>query len=130
MADLASDGTVPCGNCGVDRRPTFERDADDPNAIEIECADQYYGTHYSRGHWPTIRAMGDWLMLWFGEEAEVRYGGDTSAGWDELQPYPPQRQANDEHWRTRGHSPYRETCGCDHCSTLNPPVSPREQAQQ
>ena len=108
--------------------PSFERDADDPNAIEIQCLDRYYGPVYSRGFWPVIREMGDWLMLRFGEAGEVRYGGDHLGGWDELRPYPEQRAENDLHWSRRGHSPYREACNCDHCAALPTPDSGSSEA--
>lgn len=99
--------------------PSFERDDEEPNAVEIQSLDRYYGPAYSRGFWPQIRAMGDWLVLRFGEAAGVRYGGDYSRGWNELPDYLPQRAENEEHWNTLGHAPYRDACNCDHCMSLS-----------
>lgn len=101
--------------------PTIDRDkyADDPAVLAVAMLDRYYGPGYERGGWPYLREMGDWLMLRFGETAEVRYGSDAGyTDFASLQPWPTVRSENDEHYAKLGHLPYRPTCPCDHCETL------------
>lgn len=45
--------------------------------IEAHLMTRYYHEDYARGHWPTIRAVAEWLEFKF-PGCEVWYGGDSS----------------------------------------------------
>lgn len=121
VSDLASAFAAEFGPPDEYGYPCIEREPfkdDGGRIVRIDTLDRFYGPGYSRGDWPRIRAMGDWLMVRFGEAGEVRYGADCQTGWDELAPYPLMRRECEEHWNTHGHSPYRDACNCGHCATL------------
>lgn len=99
--------------------PSIDRDRYEDGVLTLSLMDRYYGPGYERGDWPGIKQCGDWLMLYFGETAEVRYGSDAGeTDFDWLQSWPEVRQENDEHYAKLGHLPYRPSCKCEHCETL------------
>jgi hypothetical protein len=77
--------------------------------IEVATCRRYYSPGYERGHWPDIKAMGDWLALNLGERAELRYGSDYSYEWEYLSsPWADARTENDLWWEQFENRPYRE----------------------
>lgn len=108
----------PIDSHGNPPYPWIGRDCT-PLVLSVRMLDRYYGPHYERGDWDYLRSMGDWLMLRFGESAEVRYGSDSGpTDFPSLQPWPDARRENDEHYAKLGHLPYRPGCSCAHCETL------------
>jgi len=96
------------------------RSFDDERVVECRDGTRFYAPEYARGPWDELRATGDWLMLRFGETAEVRYGGDCDWSWDSALSWPDARKRGDEHWASSGHRTYHWSldCQCDHCATL------------
>ena len=90
------------------RYPDLAWDDYDPvPTLEVRTLMRYYGPGYERGHWPDIKAMGDWLANTLGDSAEVRYGGDSADEWDELTPWPEARAECEAHWQAHANEPYR-----------------------
>lgn len=79
--------------------------------LSIQALDRYYGPGYERGHWPTIRDMGDWLTVQLGESGEVRYGADTNDEWECLWRWVDCRTEISDHWTMYGNEPYMRARG-------------------
>lgn len=93
-----------------DRYPDLERDewAAGGQVVALRTLQRFYGAGYERGHWPTIREMGDFLAVVFGETGEVRYGGDCGdTDWEALQPWADARAECEPLWEEFGNEPYR-----------------------
>ena len=79
---------------------------DDVPTIEVATLDRLYSPHYARGPWPRIKAMGDWLTVALGEQAEVRYGGDDNDEWDALRRWVDLRDEYQAFWDKHENEPY------------------------
>lgn len=91
--------------------PWLEWDRTEPEpTIDVFTLQRYYSPTYSRGHWPTIRAMGDWMVANL-PDAEVRYGSDSADEWDYLTPWAERRAECEEHWNRVQNQPYDEFMG-------------------
>lgn len=111
----------PADGIGDPRSPHLDRDLVErgSNVLEVWMIDRFYSPHYARGDWVYLRKMGDWLAIWFGETAEVRYGSDSGdTDFESLTPWSVARAENEEHWATVGHLSYHRACNCDHCVSL------------
>ena len=94
---------------GEHRYPDIVWDPYDPvPTIEVDNFHRYYGVGYERGHWPAIRALGDWIAEALKGRAEVRYGNDAADEWEYLTPWAEARAESDAHWEAVENRPYRE----------------------
>jgi hypothetical protein len=93
---------------GGQRYPDLTWDEYDPiPTLEVHTLMRYYGPGYERGHWPSIRAMGDWLAEALDGVSEVRYGGDSADEWEELTPWAEARAECETCWDRFGNEPYQ-----------------------
>lgn len=68
--------------------------------VEVLTFQRWYSPTYRRGHWPTIRAYGDWLMEHLPVGTDVRYFSDDG-DFDAAESWPETRCQNDVDWGSR-----------------------------
>lgn len=77
----------------------FSRFGPPHELLEVVSMQRFFAPWAHRGGWPWIRALGDWLIVFFGETAELRYGSDHSCEWDLMRPWPEIRPLCEEAWQ-------------------------------
>jgi hypothetical protein len=93
----------------------------DDQFLKVNIRSLYYDETYSRGDWPKVRWVSEWLDRKF-PGCEVYYGGDSSSKF--MHPLTPdRREAINSHFLEHGHRDYLRQLGSGFASKrIRPPI--------